>query len=224
MDPECCFCSEFKSGRMPDHFIAKAGLAARIVAQTDNFLALPSVSPLARGHLLILPRSHISSMTQLPPQHFDEFLGFAREHCRRVEERLGSVLVFEHGVGRGKAGGCGVDHAHLHILPLSPSGAERVRALVNARYPLRSTASFDLVRYNIPNGRSYLTLGTGIDQLSHAMSESIPSQYLRTIIARELGAKLSDWKQFFGWREFVETTELLATQPAKGRSASLRQY
>ncbi|MCI0536339.1 MAG: HIT family protein [Verrucomicrobiales bacterium] len=163
---------------MPDYFIAKAGLATRIVAQTDNFLALPSVSPLARGHLLILPRSHIPSMTQLASEKFDEFLAFAREHCRRIEERLGSVLVFEHGVGRGEAGGCGVDHAHLHILPLSPSSAERVRTVVNAGYPLRSPASFDLVRRNVPNGRSYLTLGTSIDQLSHAMSEAFrPSIY-----------------------------------------------
>jgi len=58
---DCCFCNEFDSGIMPELFVIKSGLRTRIVTQDSDFVAIPSISPIALGHMLLVPRAHVTA-------------------------------------------------------------------------------------------------------------------------------------------------------------------
>src|SRR6185436_20601266 len=95
---DCCFCSEIGEPK-----------PGRIVRQSPHCVALPSVAPLGPGHVLVLPRSHVRSMAQLPRELMPEFLAMASDCADIIAKRFGAPLFFEHGVGRTDEGGCGVD-------------------------------------------------------------------------------------------------------------------
>ena len=90
-----------------------------IVAQTDSFVALPSQGSLVPGWLLVIPRRPLINLAQLWPRERDELNLFVARLHDRLAVFPGRVFEFEHGARTiGSATGCGVDQAHLHVVPL----------------------------------------------------------------------------------------------------------
>ena len=111
---DCTLCAELaiRSGRASWN---------QPLIETKNFVVLPSLGALVEGWLLILPRRHVLSMGALSTRlqaEADELEGSTRS---LLKARYGSrIVAFEHGPSAAKHGtGCGVDHAHLHVLPLN---------------------------------------------------------------------------------------------------------
>lgn len=83
------------------------------IAETDDFLAFLDINPLREGHTLVIPKTEIDYIFDLPN---DLYLGlhvFAREVARAMKralpcERVGTAVV-----------GLEVPHAHLHLIPIS---------------------------------------------------------------------------------------------------------
>ena len=176
----------------------------RLIRETKNFVAFPSVSPLGPGHVLLCPRDHYSSMIQMPAAHVREFLRIAKSLVCDVENAYHSMVLFEHGVGRGQEGGCGVTHAHLHILPASSSTQTVITNRVCADYRNDALGTFCDMMRRVPHDQSYLLLGSSLQSIRYFVG-AFPSQYMRKIIASILHLPLSDWRCHFGWGEFAET-------------------
>jgi diadenosine tetraphosphate (Ap4A) HIT family hydrolase len=92
----------------------------RVVASTKSFVALPSVGSLVPGWVLIVPRRPLISMSKLVEAERAELADFRAELTGKLAREFGhKVFEFEHGpTSPGGLMGCGVDQAHMHLVPL----------------------------------------------------------------------------------------------------------
>lgn len=115
---KCEFCSELTNpsfsrfgkiyGKQYDH---------RILAKGDGFVVWPTLGQLFKGSLLILPTTHFETMAELPVFMLKS-LRILIEQLERKIIHLGTPILFEHGAKCKTGGGCGIYHAHLHLVPV----------------------------------------------------------------------------------------------------------
>lgn len=123
---DCEFCQELRSPLRSRFGKLYAGrLASRIVARSDNFVALPTLGSLFRGSLLVLPWDHRETMASLPSDLRAEMLSLV-QRVSAVLSQFGHNVYFEHGSTQEAAGSCGIYHAHIHVVPLPTEVAPRV--------------------------------------------------------------------------------------------------
>ena len=105
IDPTCLFC-RIIVGEVP----------ADVVHQDELILAFRDIAPKAPVHLLLIPRSHISSAADLRDEHADVvgrlFASGARLAAGEGLDHSGYRVV----TNVGKDAGQSVDHLHFHLL------------------------------------------------------------------------------------------------------------
>ncbi|MCM8540396.1 MAG: HIT family protein [Lentisphaeraceae bacterium] len=91
-------------------------LPVDIVYENEHVLAFLDIAPINKGHTLVIPKSHHSSITT--PSD-DEML-----HMMKVASQIGRALMkgcdydgFNLHLANGNCAGQVVDHAHLHVIP-----------------------------------------------------------------------------------------------------------
>jgi diadenosine tetraphosphate (Ap4A) HIT family hydrolase len=92
---------------------------ATALTTTEHFYLLADNAPLVEGHALLIPRDHYACYGALPAAWDDELLTLKGRVERFEIERYRPATLFEHGVF-----GQSVYHAHLHAVPLGPSGLD----------------------------------------------------------------------------------------------------
>ncbi len=192
----CEFCAEFQ-GDGPSRFkSAYAGVASnRIVARSRRFVAVPTMGQMLEGSLLILPVAHEETCAAMGDDARAEMLALANEMVARCAA-LGSPIVFEHGATAATGGGCGIHHAHLHIVPLPravrpaelfPEGLSEVTDLAAAWRTLSGSPH-------------YLLIGSGQGVLTRDLSVApgnFPSQFFRRRIAECFALETHwDWRRY----------------------------
>lgn len=192
----CHLCSQI-AGDPENDLIARLlpghAYTRRVVLETESFAAVPSLGPLADGHVLLCPRTHIRSAAAVPRASYAEYESVMNALVRHLEEEYqAAVHVFEHGMGSDGRTVCTVDHAHVHMVPLPESMArleldgllwqpfdgtvETLSALTRGR---------EYVSYVPPRGRPQVS----VDPTGH-----FESQYMRQAIARALGRLSWNWR------------------------------
>ena len=102
---ECVFC-QIIAGKIP----------ADIVHQNNEFLALRDIQPQAPTHLVIVPTSHIGSITQLTNEQ-QGLIGRLILLASELAEKEGvSASGYRLAMNCGADGGQLVPHLHLHLL------------------------------------------------------------------------------------------------------------
>lgn len=206
---ECAFCRELSTGYMPSAYVALAGIQQRVIRRTQNFVALPSVTPITPGHVLILPVMHVTSFSQLPQFLNTAFMQFCAEVVDHVSSQFGTVFYWEHGVGYERSGGCGVTHAHLHVMPLGWGIKKRLHQFLTEVLPSPEQVAFANLRERAGRHNSYLYWGFSEGGSFASLSEQIPSQLVRQKAASLLGSTTWDWRALTHWDYFLETFESL---------------
>lgn len=203
----CCLCEEISSRTFPDQYRGAYPVSSRICHETDEFVVLPTLSPLCAGHVLVLPRRHVTNLATLSEPARRALLVCVESTMTVLAGHFGSDLyLFEHGVaGAGLA--CGIDHAHLHILPLSATTADAVELRIETDFRSHDSSSLiqGLSLANQVKATSYLLHGTSLDSMRISVAESIPSQYMRRLIAQLECQAEWDWKLLNGCSEFLST-------------------
>lgn len=205
----CSFCRELMDNRIPAEFMKQCGIVNRVFKESDNFVAVPSVSPITVGHVLIIPRTHITSLVQVKHTMISELNSFVTSIIRLVAINFKVPVIFEHGIGEGKVGGCGVNHAHLHILPVKPDSIVKVILNISKQFSLGAPIPLTNFLTYGDNKKSYLLFGQSTQRMLYTYNENIPSQYVRRLIAKEIDSSLWDWRQVYGWTDFVNTYKIL---------------
>lgn len=204
---DCCLCQEICSKSFPRQYQEVYAVTSRICVDSREFVALPTVSPLAAGHVLVLPKWHVNNLAALPEHSRRELVVCAESVSRRLAERFGSELYFfEHGVT--DAGqGCGIDHAHLHVLPLRAGSIARVESSVEVDFPSQREGSLlDVLSFVGQTGaRPYLLHGHNLEAMKVSANGDIQSQYMRRVVARSLSLPEWDWKKLSAQAEFQST-------------------
>lgn len=84
------------------------------IHETEEFRVVCDMHPLTEGHLLIIPKKHISCVGAFPTNLYNEFFILYNQISDFIKSTYGYVSIFEHGVI-----GQTVFHAHTHILPFN---------------------------------------------------------------------------------------------------------
>jgi histidine triad (HIT) family protein len=104
-DAACVFCR-----------IVNRSVAADIVAEEDEWLAVKDSHPQAPTHLLVIPKAHIPTLSDLTDTHttlIGQGVHFANRLARAHQiTASGYRLVVNCGAGAGQS----VWHLHLHLL------------------------------------------------------------------------------------------------------------
>ncbi|SRR6266545_262798 len=205
----CDFCDELSDG-CDNAFarIYKQQPRGRILYRSQHFVLLPSLGQIVEGHLLIVPTSHdtaLADVTLSSAEELSELRSFVR---RGMAETYGSIIFFEHGVRGKQAGGCGIDHAHLHAVPFA-SSREPIEDLKN-RHPLKFVAGISEIPHQVAPDSSYLYYEQTNGQAWACEIDFVPSQYLRKCVAESLGTKSWDWRECGREEVFVRALERLS--------------
>jgi diadenosine tetraphosphate (Ap4A) HIT family hydrolase len=189
----CDFCNEFSDGN--DNAFARIYAQqpkSRIVFRSENFAVVPSLGQIVEGHMLIVPVRHYTALADMPAQ----IVGEVSELCVRVRSALaqsyGPTVFFEHGVRGTQAGGCGVDHAHLHAVPFTCS-TEPIDELMRSHCLNLVGGIAELQKEVVPNS-SYLYYEQTNGRAWACEIDFVPSQYLRKMVAESLGIESWDWR------------------------------
>jgi histidine triad (HIT) family protein len=101
---DCVFCR-----------IVAREIPATIVRETDRTLAFRDVNPQAPVHVLVVPKAHTTTLTELADDA--ELLGVLLQECVAVARSEGIVDTgYRVAVNTGEQGGQVVQHCHLHVL------------------------------------------------------------------------------------------------------------
>jgi histidine triad (HIT) family protein len=102
---DCIFCQ-----------IAAGKVSADILYQDNELVAFRDINPQAPLHVLIIPRRHITSLSELS----DDEATLVGRMAVMAKQVARAEAVFERGyrlvINCGKEGGQAVPHLHLHLL------------------------------------------------------------------------------------------------------------
>jgi diadenosine tetraphosphate (Ap4A) HIT family hydrolase len=118
----CAFCVD-----QPDY---KGGVDKRIIMETENFRAFPTLGMITEGYTLIAPKEHVITYGAIPETLFGELNELKDELDRRITKEYGKPIFLEHG-----AIGQTITHAHLHAIPMLGGGDEVVFTMYSRDLP-----------------------------------------------------------------------------------------
>ena len=85
------------------------------IAENDRFYAFLDIFPLVKGHVLVVPKTEVNKIFDLPSDYLSEMLVFAQPIAKAIEKsfdcnRCGISVI-----------GLEVPHAHMHLIPINTS-------------------------------------------------------------------------------------------------------
>ena len=106
---ECIFCK-----------IIRREAKEEIVKSSDNFVAIRDASPIADGHMLIIPKQHYITLLDIPDELGKELLQFTKLVASNIlDKKLGNG--FNTIMNNMSSAGQFVMHAHIHVIPRKDS-------------------------------------------------------------------------------------------------------
>lgn len=86
------------------------------IAENETFFAFLDISPLAKGHTLVVPKQETDYLFDLEDDLLSEMMVFSKKVSKAIEKtipcsRIGVAVI-----------GLEVPHAHIHLVPISGMG------------------------------------------------------------------------------------------------------
>lgn len=199
----CEFCDEFRHPLNSRFAQIYAPLVNnRVVAQRGNLVAMPTIGQLFPGSLLVMPMTHVETMASLPESALLDLSTFITD-LEMVIGQNGPVIAFEHGARCITGGGCGVYHAHLHLV------AVPTPVSIDDLLPNKEDLQFSKLATSISTGiqslissSEYLLIRdcdyrVRFLELSTLSHKRYPSQYFRRALAEHFSLDHSwDWRTY----------------------------
>jgi histidine triad (HIT) family protein len=116
MSDICVFC-RILAGELP---------ATRLY-EDEDVLAFLDIAPINKGHLLVIPKRHHRSLTELAPEQVGRLFAAAARLGRalvRAVQADGFNLLLSNGTVAGQV----VPHVHVHLIPRFPDDGIRLPA------------------------------------------------------------------------------------------------
>lgn len=193
---DCVFCRELGGSRETNFSKRYPEIASRIVGETTSLVAFPCIGQIGPGHFLVAPKTHISTLrnawNRIPELH--EELNALLTHVHSLfEVDPKDSLYFEHGALCPQDGGCGIYHAHMHVIP-SVGNVDLTHNFSKQRLPHHLSIESALSSVNVDG--CYLFFGSFVHGFfSQNLTSPLPSQTLRKLVARELSNRVWDWRE-----------------------------
>ena len=83
------------------------------VAENDNFLAFLDITPIRKGHVLVIPKDETDYIFDMSDDSIGSIFVFAKEVARKIKsvfpcKKVGITVI-----------GLEVPHAHIHLIPMN---------------------------------------------------------------------------------------------------------
>ena len=88
-------------------------LPACIVSEDSENIAFLDISPVKKGHVLVVPKLEVDNIFELPSENYLSLFLFAKKVSKGIEKvipcnRIGVSVI-----------GLEVPHAHIHLIPIN---------------------------------------------------------------------------------------------------------
>ncbi len=212
---ECCFCEEYVNPVTSQFYLEvgkQIGCASRILCETDNWYAIPTVGSLTVGYVLLVCKQHYLSLANMDKKMFCEMLSLKRSVESVLFKRLGlHCLTFEHGTPNPCSNGANsVDHVHVHVLPfMRPIWQDIMPDIPKTDFEVVDNYHDLYTSWQKKRPDSYL-LFQDINQIIYYISDAhdMPSQLFRRCLAPHLGVECWDWRSENYSNNIIQTIEL----------------
>lgn len=173
----------------------------------DLFNVVCDIHPLIEGHILIIPKQHISCMAALDKTQFQRYKQLYKKVSNFLKETYGDTAIFEHGII-----GQTVFHAHTHFLPFKG----KISDIVPEKECIHEIQSLDEIKTEkylfIEISKKYL-IDTKIgfprffrDRFAEALGakergnwkQTENNEELKKSFKKEIEVLKLKWKEFFG--------------------------
>ena len=104
-DPNCIFCK-----------IIQGDIPCSRVYETPEVLAFLDLAPVNKGHVLVIPKTHLPDVWALPPALAAPLLEAIQAVGQALKTALGATGI-NVGMNNGASAGQIVPHAHWHLIP-----------------------------------------------------------------------------------------------------------
>ena len=197
----CRFCDIVagRASRWPD----------RVLLETESYVVVASIGALVPGWAMVVPREHKLNLAAAVVDSEFCWLRLRVSAMLRKAFPAARVRLFEHGSqAEGSLVGCGVDHAHLHLVPLRRSLEPWIRMYASEggwyRLALKDMAT-------VVSGQEYLLYSDDAASSNPRCLLSLPakpsSQFFRRAVASE-----QEQPDYFDYRTYPFFENVAATQ------------
>lgn len=92
--------------------IIRGDIPCHKIAETDKYFAFLDISPLAMGHVLVVPKQEVDYIFDLDSKTLAGLMTFSKKIAKAIRaaipcQRVGVAVI-----------GLEVPHAHIHLIPL----------------------------------------------------------------------------------------------------------
>jgi len=120
---DCIFC-KIIAGEIP----------TKILKETSRSISFLDAFPLARGHVLVIPKNHHQKIQDMSPEENTDLFSLVHLMISKVDALTGATLVAVH---NGKDAGQEVPHVHVHLVPRSiDDSAGTIHSMFNSTLKL----------------------------------------------------------------------------------------
>lgn len=83
------------------------------VEEDENFLAFLDITPIRRGHVLVIPKIEVDYIFDLPDASLANMIVFSKKVAKKIKnafpcKKIGITVI-----------GLEVPHAHIHLIPIN---------------------------------------------------------------------------------------------------------
>ncbi len=184
----CRLCKEYKQQK-------------NVVFESDNFFVVPSLGQIVEGYLLVCSKEHFIGIGHFPIKLLNELEQVQTRVKKALVKNYTKPIFFEHGpVTSNKKGGCCIEHAHLHAVPVDIDILDEITKNFKAKKIKGFRALIKQVKKSTPY---FYYENRQEEKYLFELFEPVPSQYLRRLIALKIGAKEKwNWMWHPGIEEF----------------------
>ena len=125
----CIFCN-----------IASKEIPAKILVETEFCIGFLDAFPLAKGHVLVIPKNHYEKLQDLPTNINTEVFSTVHNLISKVDSLTGATLLAVH---NGKDSGQEIPHVHVHLIPRSKDDSAGAVHSMFTKKPELSKSEFD---------------------------------------------------------------------------------
>ena len=104
---DCVFCK-----------IISKQIPAKILNETSKSICFLDASPLANGHVLVIPKNHHKKIQDMADDENSDLFSLVYAMMSKVDSLTGSTLLAIH---NGENAGQEIPHVHVHLIPRSKS-------------------------------------------------------------------------------------------------------
>lgn len=149
----------------------------------------PTLGSILPNWLLVIPRRRFLNFAAWSRKTSTDPSMLVSSIAAQLDIEAKRIIWFEHGAASvGSTIGCGVEHAHLHLLIDAPFTYGDIVAEVERSSRLPWQAAPVVGAYSLlPSRQSYLLLSAGKEAVLSAGADEVGSQFFRRAVARLVG-------------------------------------